>query len=141
VGLLRGRNWIHFAASAGSGSGPPPLSLGLFTGGAILDYATVGGTLNNVNPGGSWPASNIGRLYVDTTAGNEIWTGLASTGLPDGYGVLIKIVAGVNYLQLDTESAGSTAANRFDASGDVQLFLGQQAIMVYNAGSLNIWSL
>lgn len=121
-------------------AGPIVVPLGLFTGGAILAYATVGGTLNNVNPGGSWPSANIGRLDVTTTVASEIWTGLDSAGLPDGYGLLIKIVADGgtgNSLQILNQDASSSAANQF--LGSLQLFVGQQCIVVYNAGSISLW--
>jgi hypothetical protein len=116
------------------------VALGLFTGGSVLAYATVGGTLNNVNPGGAWPSNGIGRLNVDTSAASEIWTGLASSGLTDGYGVLIKITADGatgNSLTLLDKNSGSVAANQF--LGALQIFFGQQLLAVYSGGGLNLW--
>jgi hypothetical protein len=120
---------------------PPTLPLGLFTGGIILNYATSGGTKNNLNPGGSWPSAGIGRLNVTTTVSSEIWTGLLASGLPDGYGLLIKIVADGatgNTLQLDSKNSGSSAANQFFSSGNLVLSVGQQALVVYSGG---VWDI
>ncbi len=109
------------------GSVPP---LGLFTGGSILNFAPAAGVLNNVNPGGTWFSALIGRLEVDTTAGNAEWTGLVASTV-DGYGVMITNL-GPNNLQLDSANAGSTAANRFIASGNLVIVPNGRTIAVYD---------
>lgn len=131
--------WVEYANNAnGAGGGVPVVALGLFTGGSVFPYATSGGTQNNLNPGAGWPAANIGRLEVDTTASAETWTGLVSTGLPDGYGLLITVVAGTNILTLNNQAAGSSAANRFLASDNMAFGLGQGCIAVWDT-TQNRW--
>lgn len=122
--------------SRGNG-GAPALALGLFTGGSLITYASAAGVSNDVNPGSGWPSAGIGRLNVDTSAGNAEWTGLAAPPI-DGYGVLIKNV-GANQLQIDNANAGSLAANRFDMSGNLILTQNQQVIAIYTSGSVNLW--
>jgi hypothetical protein len=103
--------------------------LGLFTGGSVLRYSTSGGTQNNLNPGGSWPSTAIGRIDVDTTAGAEVWTGLVAVA-QDGYGVMVTVVNGANTLTLDNENAGSSSGNQFFGSGNIVLSLGQRTILI-----------
>jgi len=116
----------------------PPL--GLFTGGTNLAYNTVGGVLNNVNPGGTWPSLGIGQIDVTTTAGSETWAGLVKMAT-QGYGVLVTIVADGgtgNTLTFGNQSAGQTAGNQFFESGNLTLSLGQGAILIYNT-ALAMW--
>jgi hypothetical protein len=132
------RSWNSGGAEK---TGPIVLNLGLFTGGSLLSYATVGGTFNDVNPGGTWPDPTVGRIEVDTTAGNEIWTGLATPSV-DGYAVMITVVNGNNYLQLDALNGASMANNQFEASGNLQISLGQRLILVYSIAisrGVNLW--
>jgi hypothetical protein len=110
---------------------------GLFTGGALITYDSPSGISNNVNPGWATDPNTDGRINVDTTAGNAEWTGLLATGVNDGTGILITNV-GPNNLQLDTQNAGSTAANQFYASGNLVLVPGQGTLAVYY-GAAALW--
>jgi hypothetical protein len=104
---------------------------GLFTGGSLITYDSPAGVTNNVNPTGWLTTPNsVGRINVDTAAGNAEWTGLDAAGITDGTGVLITNTGG-NNLQLDTQNAGSSAANQFYASGNIILVPGQGTIAVY----------
>lgn len=122
------RGWM-LSASHGVRAGGFTLPLGLFTGGVVITYAPPAGIINNVNPGGAWPLPSVGRIDVDTTAGNSEWTGLLATAT-DGQGVLIRNI-GANLLQLDELNAGSLAANQFDAAANVILTTGQTFMAVY----------
>ena len=108
---------------------------GLFTGGSLITDASPAGVTNNVNPAG-WLTipSAVGRINVDTTAGNAEWTGLDAAGINDGTGVLITNV-GPNNLQLDNQNAGSTATNQFFASGNIVLVPGQGTIAIYSTAT------
>ena len=112
----------------------PPL--GLFTGGSVLNYAPAAGTLNNVNPGGTWPSALIGRLDVDTTAGDVIFTGLVA--ISDAVGILITNI-GANLLTLAHLNGGSLAANRFNGSTDLILPSNARTMAVYFGGAINLW--
>ena len=132
----RSRRWFEFANS-GNAAGPVIVYLGLFTGGSVLTYAPAAGTLNNVNPGGAWPSVTIGRLDVDTTAGDTVWTGLVASA-QDGYGVLITNT-GANLLTLAHANAGSLAANQFNCSSDLILPTNARTMAVYFGGAINLW--
>ncbi len=120
---------VWLGGSGGGGGGVTPIvALGLFTGGTILTPAPAAGAHNDFNPGGAWPSTSIGRLNFDTSAGDTELTGLAAVS--DADGILITNL-GPNNLQLDNQNAGSAAANRFFASGDILLFPGQGVIAVY----------
>lgn len=119
--------WLGGSGGGGGGS-TPVVAIGLFSGGTRLVYAPAAGVLNDVNPGGAWPSTGIGRIDVNTAAGNSEWTGLAAVS--DADGVLITNL-GPNNLQLDDANAGSQAANQFFASGNIVLFPGQGVIAVY----------
>jgi hypothetical protein len=117
-----------------TGGGASSLA-GLFTGGSLITYASPAGVTNNVNPTG-WltTPSAVGRINVNTAAGNAEWTGLDAAGINDGTGVLITNV-GPNNLQLDNQNAGSTATNQFFASGNIVLVPGQGTIAVYSTAT------
>jgi hypothetical protein len=138
VGVFKKSLWMELANnanSAGASSGPP-LSLGLFTGGTKLVYAPAAGASNNVNPGGAWPSSAIGRIDVDTTAGACNFTGLVAA-LTDGQGVMIR-VTGANNLTLNSLNGGSSAANKFAFTADLVLPQNSTAILVYDL-TLALW--
>lgn len=104
--------------------------------GTLVAFSSAAGAANNVNPGGGFPTS-IGRVDVDTTAGDGNWTGmLAGT---DGQIVIIRNAAGTNNLTLNSQNAGSTAANRFAAASDFTLPAGAAIWAIYYAGSVNRW--
>jgi hypothetical protein len=105
------------------------VTTGLFGGGTLLTYASPAGVSNNVNPGGAWPSGTIGRLNVDTTAGNATWTGLVAEP-KDGYGVLITNI-GANVLTLDSLNAGSSAGNQFQYVGNLALPQYDNCLIVY----------
>jgi hypothetical protein len=114
--------------SGGSGGNPA----GLFTGGSLITYASPSGVTNNVNPPGWLTTPNtVGRINVTLAAGNAEWTGLDAAGITDGTGVLITNTDAANTLQLDTQNAGSSAANQFFASGNIVLVPGQGTLAVY----------
>ena len=115
--------------ASSKGSTGQGLMLGLFSGGSILSYASPSGTSNNVNPGGAFPAPTVGRLFVDTTAGPAAWTGLVATP-QDGMGLQI-VNKGPNILLLDSQNAGSLAANQFLFATDLTLTEGNSVIVVY----------
>ncbi len=109
---------------------------GIITTGGYLAYVSAAGAQNNVNPGGGFPAA-VGRLDVDTTAGDTNWTGLLAGS--DGQIVIIRNSAGANNLTLNSENAGSTAANRFTGVGDFVLGAGVPIWAIYYGGSVNRW--
>jgi hypothetical protein len=123
----------HGNTGAKTGAG---LALGLFTGGSVLVYASAAGVSNNVNPGGAWPLPSVGRLEVNTAAGNAEWTGLLATP-QDGMGVQLYNL-GPNNLQLDSQSAGSLAANQFSFAANLTLTPLDTVILVYWV-SLGFW--
>jgi hypothetical protein len=123
------------------GGGGSSVNLGLFTGGSVIIYNAAAGQSNNVNPGGAWPAATVGRIEVNTSAGNANWTGLAAPTTPaqDGQGVLIKNLRnGGNTLTLNANNAGSSAANKFDLASDIILNAGDSVIAVYEY-SRQLW--
>lgn len=113
------------------------MALGLFTGGGILAFVASAGAANNVNPGGTWPSATYGRLYVNTAAGAANWTGLEAATV-DGQGLLLRNNTGGNNLTLNANNAGSSAANRFNAPGDVVILPGQSIMLVYDLTN-GIW--
>jgi hypothetical protein len=138
VSALRHAWWMQ--SNRGSRQSEIVPSLGLFTGGSNLAYATVGGTQNNLNPGGTWPSLLIGQIDVTTTAGSEIWAGLVAVAT-QGYAVLVTIVADGgtgNTLTLENSAAGQTAGNQLFGSGNLVLSVGQASILIYNT-TLNQW--
>jgi len=113
-----------------------PGAAGIVELGPYLSVASVSGVTNNFNPGGAWPT--IGRLHIDTTAGNTELTGLIAG--TDGQMVLIRNT-GANNLQLDNANAGSAAANQFQAIGDFVMIQNGRVFAVYYAGVINKWSI
>ncbi len=112
-----------------------PGAAGIVELGPFLSVATAAGVTNNFNPGGAWPT--IGRLDIDTTAGNAELTGLVAG--TDGQMVLIRNT-GVNSLQLDNANASSATANRFQSVGDFVIAQFGRVFAVYYAGAINRWS-
>jgi hypothetical protein len=113
-----------------------PGAAGISTLGPYLSVAPASGVSNNFNPGGAWPT--IGRLDIDTTAGNVELTGLVAGS--DGQMVLIRNT-GANNLQLDDSNAGSAAANQFASNGNLVIFNKGRTLAVYYAGAINKWSI
>jgi len=120
---------------AGSGGSP---GTGVTSVGGFSAFVSPAGAQNNVNPGSGFPAA-IGRIDVDTSAGDTNWTGMLA-GV-DGQIVIIRNATGANNLTLNSESAGSTAANRFTAAADFTLPAGGAIWAIYYAGSVNRWVL
>jgi hypothetical protein len=104
--------------------------------GSLITYASAAGALNNVNPGGSFP-TGISGLDVTLASGAANWTGLLAGS--DGQRVSISNQDATNILTLNSQNAGSTAANRFSAAADMALVPGQTLGLVYRAGSINRW--
>lgn len=114
------------------------MPLGLFTAGnTVQNVAPAAGASNNVNPGGGWPSATIGRITVDTTAGACNFTGLVAA-TTDGQGISLTNT-GANNLTLNSQNAGSTAANRFNLVADLVVLPGQTVMLVYFAGAINRW--
>lgn len=110
---------------------PPTPGSGTGGSGAKLAFTSPAGASNNLNPGGAWPA--IGRLLVTLTA-NANWTGLAAGS--DGQVVEVQVVAGAAFtLTLNSQNAGSAAANQFFGVGDLVLPLGAIATLIYSTGT------
>ncbi len=116
-------------------------SSGGFLPGYVL-YASASGTLNDVNPGGTWP-SNISRVDVTLGSGDAEWTGLVAG--TDGQMVEIFNADATSTLTLDANPAGSvagsTAVNRMQYVGNLSLGPGATAILIYRAGTINRWRL
>lgn len=87
------------------------------TGGAYLAYASPAGSSNNVAPAGF--GATVGLLDVTLAAGNATWTGL--TAGADKQLLVIANADATNSLTVAALNAGSLAANRFRASGDLVL--------------------
>jgi hypothetical protein len=104
--------------------------------GTLVTYATAAGAVNNANPGGGFPAG-ISGLDVTLGSGAANWTGLLAGS--DGQRVSISNQDATNILTLNSQNAGSTAANRFSAAADMALVPGQTLGLVYRAGSINRW--
>lgn len=118
-----------------SGGGGTP-GTGITSVGGFSAFVSPAGGQNDVNPGSGFPAL-LGRIDVDTSAGNANWTGLLA-GV-DGQIVVIRNAAGANNLTLNNQNAGSTAANRFAAAGDFTLVPGNAIWVIYYGGSVNRW--
>ena len=116
-----------------AGSNSP--GTGVTSVGGFSSFAPAAGATNNANPGSGFPAL-LGRIDVDTTAGNANWTGLLA-GV-DGQIVIIRNT-GANNLVLNNQNASSTAANRFSAAADFTLVPGDAVWVVYYGGSVNRW--
>lgn len=108
------------------------------SGGFLPGYllvAPTAGVHNNFNPGAPWP-TGIGRLDIDTSAGNIELTGLVA-GTP-GQMVLIRNV-GANNLQLDNNGA-SSAGNVFASNGNLIVLPNGRTLAVWYGGTVNKWS-
>lgn len=112
------------------------MALGLFTGGTKLVFATAAGANNNVNFGGAFPAASVGRVDVNTGAGIANITGIVAPSV-DGQGLLIRNT-GANSLTLNSQNAGSTAANQLVFSSDLILNQNDTIILVYDL-ALALW--
>lgn len=77
------------------------------------------GANNNFNPGGGWP-TGIGRLILNSSAGIANITGLVAG--TDGQQIeIVNALAGASQVTLNSQNAGSAAANRFVYVGDLVL--------------------
>lgn len=114
----------QFSGAGGGGGGV----------GTFLANAPTAGVKNNFNPPGF--GVGVGRLDIDTTAGDVELTGLASGADAQ---LLIVTNTGANNLILDPQSALSVAANRFRLPG--QMFINQfdAFLLCYYAGGVNRW--
>ena len=127
---------MGFANRGAQSSGGAALALGLFTGGTKLVFATAAGANNNVNFGGAFPAASVGRVDVNTGAGIANITGIVAPSV-DGQGLLIRNT-GANSLTLNSQNAGSTAANQLVFSSDLILNQNDTIILVYDL-ALALW--
>lgn len=124
---------MEFSNRGASAAGSIALALGLFTGGTKLTFATVAGANNNVNFGGAFPAASVGRVDVNTAAGQANITGIVAATV-DGQGLLIRNT-GANLLTLNSLNAGSSAANQLVFSSDLTLQQNDTIILVYDMSS------
>jgi hypothetical protein len=96
------------AFAAGGGGG---------TLGTYLAFASPAGSSNNVNPAGF--GAGVGLIDVTLAGGDATWTGLLA-----GANRQMLVIANADALAnltLAALNAGSAAANRFRASGDIVL--------------------
>lgn len=82
-------------------------------------------------------AAGVGRLDLDTTTGDIELTGI--TAGTDGQLLIVRNKAGTNNVILDSENAGSTAANRMQLPGQMFLPLFDSFLLCYYAGTVNRW--
>lgn len=135
--FLHKPQWFGLLNAGGAGSGgAPAVMIGLFSGGSKLTYAPAAGANNNVNFGGAWPAATIGRVDINTAAGACNITGIVAA-LVDGQGLLLR-VTGANDCTLNSQNAGSTAANRMAFVSDLILGQNDTAILVYDLAT-GLW--
>lgn len=92
-------------------------------------FTAAAGANNNVTPDSAVNIQSINRLFVDTTAGAANITGISA-----GYnGQMLWVnVSGGNALTLNSENAGSTAANRLSGSADLVFASGDNTLLVYD---------
>lgn len=120
-----------------NGTGVAPSFQG--SGGASAAYLSANvpaGANNDFNPGGTWPAG-IRRLDLDPNAGASNLTGLVAGS--DGQEVFLFNPDAANNLTLNSQNAGSAAANRFQIVADLILSPNAGCILLYYAGSINRW--
>jgi hypothetical protein len=98
-------------------------------GGGYLAYASPAGSSNNVNPAGF--GATVGLIDVTLAAGNATWTGLKAG--TDRQQVIVANKDPTNSLTLAGLNAGSSAANRFRAPGDVVIIPNSAILLVYYA--------
>lgn len=108
--------------------------------GAYITAAAAAGANNNFNPGGvpPWPgtlSAPYGRLDITAPAAWAL-TGLLAA--LDGQLVIVRNASAFNGT-LDSQNAGSAAANRFANSFDLGLLSGASVELVYYTGAVNRW--
>lgn len=102
--------------------------------GSYLEDAPTAGVHNNYNPTGF--GSTVGRLDIDTTAGDVELTGLQAG--TDGQ-LLIATNIGANNLILDPLNAGSSAGNQFRLVGQMYAAQYDAILLCYYGGTVNKW--
>lgn len=113
---------------AGSGGSP--------NAGAAIAATLAAGATNNLNPGAGWPAS-FGRLLLNSSAGAANITGLVAG--TDGQTIEIcNNLTGATNVTLNSQNAGSTAANQFVYVGDFALPSGASIRATYYASSTGV---
>lgn len=75
--------------------------------------------------------SNV--IYISTDGANYDLTGIDSTGISDGQTFFLYNVGGSGDVKFKNNNAGSLAANRFIANGDVNVKDGMGTIITYDA--------
>lgn len=114
----------RFAAGSGGGGGVGTYFLSPATTGVINNFVIAAG---------------VGRVDIDTTTGNIELTGIAMTGGNVDAGLLIVRNIGANNVILDSENAGSTAANRMQLPGQMFLNKFDSFLLCYYGGTVNRW--
>ncbi len=113
-----------YGGAGGSGGGAT---------GALITSSPGAGSVTGYAPG---IALTVGRLDIASDAAdtqiNDLTAGF------DGQFLRIRNT-GTGTLTLVSENAGSTAANRFTGSGDVNIAPGDKADLIYYGGSVNRW--
>ncbi len=108
----------------------PPASLG-----TRAVYVTAAGANNNIAV-----AAGVGRLDIDTSAGAASLTGIALSGVTDGYLLNVRCIgANPKYLTLNSMNAGSSAANQIQLPSDLTLPQYDALLLCYYGGSINKW--
>lgn len=102
--------------------------------GTYLEDAPTAGVHNNYAPAGF--GATVGRLDIDTTAGDVELTGLLAGNDAQ---LLIVTNIGANNLILDPLNAGSLAANQFRLVGQMYAAQYDAILLCYYAGSVNKW--
>lgn len=105
--------------------------------GSYISVTPSAGIHANFAPAGFSPT--VGRLDIDTSAGNVELTGLVAEA--DGQLLNVSNI-GPNALILDPLNAGSVAANQFRLPG--QMYISPQydsILLCYYAGAINKWVL
>jgi hypothetical protein len=102
--------------------------------GTFITNAPASGVINNFAPAGF--GAGVGRLDVDTTAGNVELTGL--TAGTDGQLLNVRNT-GANNLILDSLNGGSAAANQFELPGQMYIPQYDSILLCYYGGAINKW--
>jgi hypothetical protein len=127
--------WLLMAQSlAGAGGG------GSSTVGPLVTATLISGENDNLAPAGfSIVAPYTGRLDLILGGGVANVTGLEAGA--DGQQLVIRNTDLADNVTLNSQNAGSTAANRFSSSADLILTPGNTCLATYYAGSVDRWVL
>jgi hypothetical protein len=104
--------------------------------GQFIAFTLVGaGPFNDVSPTGF--NALTGRLDLSNSGASVNVTGLVAGA--DGQGIILRNAGASFNITLQSQNAGSLAANRFVISADITLTPLNAVLAVYYAGSINRW--